>query len=440
MLKLEYNKYLKIFFFGFVLLMSCSDKNENSKINEVNKKADSVFSNIFEDFILDSNNASCPYFTKDNKGNIVISWITKNENSEFEFCYSVADQKNSFNKTVKIPGSNKIKPNGENLPRVIYNSKGDIIALWGVANPNPKNQYSGLIYYSVSNDNGINWADPQKISQDSLSIDQRYFSVTNLPNGNIGAIWLDNRFISSENGSSLFFAELDSSYKFVNEKIIAETVCECCRTNISIDEEGIYNITFRDILQDSLRDIVYMYSSDSGKTFSTPERIRKDNWAINGCPHTGPGVSLSKNNINFVWHTMGNGKGVFYTSTKNFGKTFSEAINISNNPSAKHQQIINLKNESEIIIWDETDVNINPKNERICLISKNGNNLSEKFFVSNPNFSSTFPALIKIDDSNFLIAYTQTEKTKKDNNSHSNHSHSNSDIVSSKVIYKKISL
>jgi len=278
-----------LFYFPFILI-SCSQKDDEITDLRNTIKQPEVIKNISEEFILDSNNSSCTFFTYDNAGNPVVSWISQNEKNEYEFYYSILTEENKFlekteeNKFLEkklINGSNQIKPNGENLPKVIFRNNGDVIAFWGIANPNPENQYSGLILYSISKDKGLTWTTPEKISNDSLSIDQRYFSVAILPNGNVGAIWLDNRYKTSENGSSLFFAELDSTGKFIGEKIIAETVCECCRTNITVSSDGKYNVTYRDIFQDSIRDISYINSVDYGKSFSSPVRINADNWVIN---------------------------------------------------------------------------------------------------------------------------------------------------------------
>ena len=72
------------------------------------------------------------------------------------------DEGKTFGKPVEIPGSTNVHPHGENMPKVIFKPSGEIIAAWGAANPNPKNPYSGLVYYSQSFDKGKTWTKAEK--------------------------------------------------------------------------------------------------------------------------------------------------------------------------------------------------------------------------------------------------------------------------------------
>src|SRR5674476_1402613 len=70
----------------------------------------------------DTAEGSCPYLTKDNKGNIVLSWIKKIDSSTSVYCYAVStDKGKTFGKAIEIPGSNNVFPHGENMPKIILN-------------------------------------------------------------------------------------------------------------------------------------------------------------------------------------------------------------------------------------------------------------------------------------------------------------------------------
>ena len=109
---------------------------------------------------IDNNPGECPYLTKDNKGNTVLSWVRMINDSTSVFCYATSTDGKSFSSPVLIPNSSNIEPHGENIPKIIFKPSGEIIALWGAANPNPKNKYSGLVYYTQSFDNGKTWSNP----------------------------------------------------------------------------------------------------------------------------------------------------------------------------------------------------------------------------------------------------------------------------------------
>jgi hypothetical protein len=110
----------------------------------------------------------------------------------------------------------------------------------------------------------------------------------------VAAIWLDGRFGKVIKGSALFYAATGKDQRFGQDKCLFKGTCECCRTDILQDENGNIHIAYRSILFPSslfgkqVRDMVYSFSKDNGATFSAAKVISKDNWALEGCPHTGP--------------------------------------------------------------------------------------------------------------------------------------------------------
>ncbi|RYY48023.1 MAG: exo-alpha-sialidase, partial [Chitinophagaceae bacterium] len=157
--------------------------------------------------LMDSLPGSSPYLTKDNNGNMLISWVRSITDSTAIFCYSRStDGGNSFGPVISIPSSTNIKPHAENLPKIIFKKSGEIIALWGVGNPNPNNKYSGLVYYSQSFDEGKTWQAAKPLVNDTAGYDQRYYDVSLLPSGEAAIIWLDNRSQGGRDGSALYYA------------------------------------------------------------------------------------------------------------------------------------------------------------------------------------------------------------------------------------------
>ncbi|HLC83971.1 MAG TPA: sialidase family protein [Bacteroidia bacterium] len=383
---------------SFVLcLFSCTNKQAEQTSSEAERT-------ISSDTI---SNTSCPYLTKDNKGNIVMSWVKEVNDSTAFMCYALSkDAGQSFGEITEIKVSKGVHPHSENLPKLLFKPSGEIIAMWGVSNINPKSSYSGLVYYSQSFDEGKTWVDPIALVKDTSAYDQRYFDMELLPNGEAMVIWLDNRCEKEKEGSTLFCAVTSEKNGFLNEKSIGETCCPCCRTDLFIDSKGTIHASYRDIINDSIRDMVQLVSLDNGSTFSQPIRISADNWVINGCPHTGPTVAENKTGLHFAWYTMGGGEGVFYCRSSDFGKTFSERDTVSNNPSAKHPQITALPNGNIAIAWDESVKKGEKVNAWIGLQVRDpeGKIISSKF-VSSDNTISEFAVVKAIDEKNILIAY-----------------------------------
>lgn len=400
--------HIKRYFFCISLsamLFSCKEQQKGTA-------ADGPETSISSDTTAD---LSCAFITEDPKGNIVLSWVKEVNDSTAYVCYAVSnDNGKSFDNPVQIEASKNVHPHGENLPKIIYKPNGEIIAMWGASNPTPVSKYSGLVYYSQSFDEGKTWSSAVSLVTDTSAYDQRYFDMELLPNGEAMVIWLDNRGKKEKEGSTLFCAVTNGKEGFNNEKVIGETVCQCCRTDLFVDRKGNIHASYRDIINDSIRDMVHVVSTDGGRSFSSPVRISEDNWVIRGCPHTGPAQAENDEGLHYAWYTMGGGEGVFYCTSKDLGKTYSSRDTVCSKASAKHPQLISLSNGNVAIVWDEAIKKENVVNGRIGLQLRDaqGKIISTRY-ISNEDGVAEFPVLKAVDEDQLLIAFNQRIQGKK---------------------------
>jgi hypothetical protein len=360
---------------------------------------------------IDTHPAECPYLTHDRDGNIAISWVRMNELGKTEFCYAISQDQQTFSSPVIIPNTNKIQPHGENLPKIVFKSATEIIALWGEANPNPKNKYSGRVFYAQSFDKGRTWTDPKPLTTDAASFDQRYYDVAVLPNGEVGAIWLDNPNDSTKPGSNLYFASTSGTNGFTEPRAISRSCCQCCRTVLYVDRQQKIHALFRGIIQDSIRDMVHIVSNDGAKTFSAPTRISDDNWVINGCPHTGPAMTENKYGLHFSWFTGGKNKGCYYTNSNDGGTHFIPRDSISTLGS--HPQITALNDGNLLTTWDEsrTKDTVMSKVIGVELRNESGERISKEY-ITNASDEASFPVLAQNSAGYGIIAYTIKKEGK----------------------------
>lgn len=354
-------------------------------------------------------NTRCARFTRDAGGNLVLSFVKEINDSIAYLCYSVSeDEGKTFSDPVEIKETYNVHPHGENLPKIIFKPDGRIIAMWGVSNPNPNSKYSGLVYYTQSFNEGKTWSPAISLVKDTSAYDQRYFDMAVLPNGEVMAVWLDNRGEKKKEGSTLFCAVTSGETGFSGEKAIAETCCPCCRTDLYVDAERFVHVVFRDIINDSIRDMAHLISDDNGKSFSQPIRISADNWVIDGCPHTGPAITESNGSLHFAWYTLGGEGGLFYCSSKDNGRTFSQRETVSALHSAKHPQILSVPGGNILIAWDEFDKEdkMGSNYIKVQLRSPDGKTLFTKT-VSMPGEKCEFPAVTTIDEHIVIISYTR---------------------------------
>lgn len=354
---------------------------------------------------IDNIPGQCPYLTKDENGNMAISWVRMVNDSTAAFCYAISKDGKTFGAPIVIPGSGNIQPHGENLPKIIFKPSHEVIALWGAANPNPKNKYSGLVFYVQSFDEGKSWTALKTLVTDTASYDQRYYDIALLPNGEAGIIWLDNRKTVTNEGSGLYFATTNGKNGFENARLISQPCCQCCRTDLFIDKNENVHVLYRGIIQDSIRDMVHIVSTNKGQSFSAPERISNDNWVISGCPHTGPAMTENADGLHFAWFTGGKKHGCFYTRSTDNGATFVMQDSIS--AAGSHPQLTSLTNGNVVIVWDESTSIGNKPGKKIGIQVRNKEGRSElKTYLTDDNTLASYPVLSPVNEHTSIVAYT----------------------------------
>lgn len=388
-----------------LIFIGCHESKKSS--SSLTQKSKSVTDSTF--------NTSCSYLTDNAAGIPVISWAQENNTEKTtQVWYAVfSDSTKTFGNPQLIPTSANVEPHGENMPKIIFQKNGNIMAVYSINNPHPGNPYTGAIYYTRSFDHGKSWTPAQPlISDTSKSFDQRYFDMALLPDGEVGMVWLNN---SEPEGSTLYFASTKGRDGFGTTRIIAHHTCQCCRTNILVDSTGIIHVAWRTIFHDSIRDMAYSVSKDSGKTFSSPVRISADNWVVDGCPHTGPSMAVNNDGIHFTWFTMGGGGGVYYNHKDDNAPAFSQRQAVSALPSARHPQIAALPDNDLAIVWDEGVKYKNAIHQRIGLQMRGPNGLlmSTRYLTAD-SVNSSFAQIKILNNQSALVAFTQDNGQKQE--------------------------
>lgn len=362
--------------------------------------------------LVDTLPGSSPALARDSKGALVLSWIRSTGDSAYVFCYArSADGGQTFAPPVVVAPSTNIKPHSENLPKVIFKPSGEVIALWGTASGDARNQYAGRVSYAQSFDDGRTWSAARSLVSDTAGYDQRYFDVALLPNGEAAIIWLDNREDREVEGSSLYYATTSGRGGFTGERRVAQQCCPCCRTDLFVDSKGGIHTLYRGILQDSIRDMVHSVSVDGGRSFTAPQRVSPDNWVIQGCPHTGPAMTENAQGLHFAWYTGGAKKGTFYTRSADNGRSFVPSDPVS--PQGKHPQVAGLESGGLVIVWDEPVARGGQFTSRIGLQQRTPEGGSVgKAIITGEGVSASYPVVAAVRADEVLVAFCREQEGK----------------------------
>ena len=295
----------------------------------------------------------CAFLTTDQHHVPVLSFTGSTDTSTALYFSKFDTVSNALSVPLQVTPSIGTGFHEESMNKVAFKTDGTIIAVWEMKHPVAENKYAGSILYSMSHDNGTSWTTAKMIHSDTLHSHSRsFFDITTLSDGEVGVVWLDSRHTVGTEGSSLYFAKTKDTLGFQQDQQIAETVCQCCRTEMFNDDQGMLHIAFRDIqtsVKGQVRDFAHITSTDNGATFTAPVMVSNDNWIIEGCPHTGASLTKSDNVLTATWFTAGGTSGVYFTTSKDNGITFQSRTLIS--ASAHHPQIT-AANTCTYVVWD----------------------------------------------------------------------------------------
>lgn len=354
--------------------------------------------------------AESVYLTNDENDNPVVAW-TQREDSSLTLLYSVShDNGKTFSEKVKIPLTPDVATHPESMPKVAFKGDGSIVVAYEKKAPTKENKYASAIYYLFSNDNGKSWSPEKFLHTDTTAGRSRsYFDIDRLPDGEIGASWLDIKLDGETGGRSVRFAKTKGSKFFGKEILIDSSACQCCRIDVYSDIAGRVNVAYRGLMKGemgkSIRDIMLATSTDDGETFSRPMRISKDDWAIDGCPHTGASVCSNKSGLYSFWYTEGNGTGIYYSFKQNSDSAFAQRQLISN--SGRHPQL-SVNDSRFVMVWEENVGAGEKQFTNVLYQIGNGTQVEKKYLT--PKDSNAFSPVVTQTNNGFVAAFLMETK------------------------------
>jgi len=322
------------------LLISCKEtaksvSNTGGEISEAGKNYDGVY--LFN-----------------NGKDIIMSWTEWHENKKENILkWSRFDaEKQIFGPVNNVPPSKGLQMHGESMAKVGILPDGTLVAVYRKKMPGDKSRFGGLMFYALSSDDGKTWTEERRLVKNTASTSQSFYDIALLPDGKLGLTWLDSR--SERRGKTLYFARLSDKGYFDEQKPVAFSTCECCRTDLYGDESGKIRIAYRNLIEPDepgfdgiseveIRDMYYTESVDTGKTFTPTVPVSRDNWHIYGCPHTGPSMAYNGQELGIIWFTAAhNQPGLFFTKKIKDSLAFLPRVPVST--EGRHPQLAAAKN------------------------------------------------------------------------------------------------
>jgi len=116
---------------------------------------------------------------------------------------------------------------------------------------------------------------------------------------------------------------------------------------------------WRQVLPGNFRHIAVATSSDGGTNFSKPVIVSDDRWMLQGCPVSGPSLSVDRASgvLKVVWYAAGEGNapGVYFAESKDKAQSFSPRQLLSQE-TVQGTPAVATDQTKMIAIWQTTGV------------------------------------------------------------------------------------
>lgn len=282
-----------------------------------------------------------------NGNDVVLTWAAAVDGVTDVYAAVSQDGGASFARPVRVndvPGDARVS--GEQAPRAALGTQLSIAWLSGRGGV-PR------VRLARSADGGRSFGPASSVHDDGLKGVRGWPSLAAAGDGSLRAAWLDGRVEPPR--QDLYQAAIAADGRRT-EVAIATDVCFCCKTSVAAGPGGSTYVAFRNIYPTNLRDVAVASSTDGGRSFAAPVRVSQDGWQIDGCPDDGPSIAVDAAGVvHLAWPTwIGDpaGKGIFYSYSRDGGRTFAPRLRVDAGPAAAHPQLA-LGARGVAIVWEQ---------------------------------------------------------------------------------------
>jgi BNR repeat-like domain len=256
-------------------------------------------------------------------------------------------------------------------PSLAVASNGAVYVLWTMR-VEAGEKHGTDIYLSTSTDGGQSFTNEVKVNDDKAPGAHGMHSLAVSNDGRIYAAWLDERNVHMpkpstkgeghhmESNRDLYTAySTDSGRTFSPNRKVASDACPCCKTALTVSADGTLYAGWRQVLPGSFRHIAVASSTDGGAKFSAPVIVSDDRWMLQGCPVSGPSLSVdaASGSLKVVWYAAGESgaPGVYLAESKDKGHSFSPRQLLSQE-NVRGTPVLAVNKDNMIALWQSADV------------------------------------------------------------------------------------
>ena len=219
--------------------------------------------------------------------------------------------------------------------------------------------YAYDVNIRVSPDAGKTWTPSIVPHRDGTETEHGFASLVPRADGRTSVVWLDGRQTFAQHGEygdlthamTLRYAEVDARGELSNERMLDESVCDCCQTTAVMTSDGVVAF-YRNRTDDEIRDIWYVREEGG---WSRPAPLSDDGWKIQGCPVNGPAAAARDSLVFVAWFTAaGDDNRVNASWSNDAGRTFSAPIRVDEGNPLGRLDVTLMPDGKAAVLWLES--------------------------------------------------------------------------------------
>lgn len=345
-------------FIVVTLLVGCAEERKEAAPPPQQGKAAAPQS-VVEEIPSPSGPGAAEPFLSATRDGVLLSWLEPVAGSDRVALRFSRYTGGEWSAARTIVDRNDLFVNWADFPSIVEDAKGTLFAHW--LQKSGKGTYSYDVQMAASTDGGATWGKPFLLNRDGKQAEHGFVTLAALPDGGVGATWLDGRNMTGgghDSGGhdaggdmSIRYATVDASGSVANDVELDGRACECCTTGMTMASGGPV-VVYRDRSADEVRDIAYVTKTAAGWT--KPARVHADEWKINACPVNGPQADAIGNRVVTAWFTAAQDKGrAFVAFSEDGGVTFGRQVQIDDGKPIGRLDVLLLDAETALVTWLE---------------------------------------------------------------------------------------
>lgn len=239
-------------------------------------------------------------------------------------------------------------------PSIAAHADGTLVAQWPVINdgPQPPGSYNNSMRIAVSRDRGRTWSEAFADGLDNVHSYTGFVSLLPMPSGWRAVYLSPPRLVSHDpldHGMTLSHVALDRAGTRRDAGVIDGDTCSCCPTTVGLTAAGPI-AAYRDHEAGEIRDIAVVRWVEG--RWTSPRRVHRDGWKINGCPTNGPAMATVGGRVALAWFTAAsNTPRVRLAFSADSGATFTAPVDVDGAQSVGRPAVTMLADGSAVVAW-----------------------------------------------------------------------------------------